>query len=132
LYLKDLPTNCFFLLETNVRSLNIRFLQFLRRQSGNLFLTGLHLTGALTGSKARDEFLQLRYFLGLVAVLVLDGLASLQLVLDHIVVIAGIDNDGVIVDVGDVRADRIEEMTIVGDDYERSFIFVEEVFQPMN
>ena len=59
-------------------------------------------------------------------------LAGLHFVLDHVVVVAGVDDDGVVVNVGDVGADGIEEVAVVRDDDEGAVVVGQEVFEPVD
>ena len=52
----------------------------------------------------------------------LDAGADLRLGHHHVVVAAGVGDDGLVVDVGDVRADRVEEVAVVRDDDERAVV----------
>ena len=51
---------------------------------------------------------------------------------DHVVVAAGIRDDRLVVDVGDVRADLVQEVPVVRDDDERALIALEERLQPVD
>ena len=50
----------------------------------------------------------------------------------HIVVAAVVEDDGLVVDVGDVGADVVEEVAVVGDGDDRAVVVVEEVLQPVD
>ena len=50
----------------------------------------------------------------------------------HVVVAAGIRDDRLVVDVGDVRADVVQEVAVVRDDDQRAVVAVEEVLQPVD
>ena len=65
----------------------------------------VHLAGARAGREARDEVVQLRDLLLALRVLGLDARADLRLGQHHVVVAAGVGDDRLVVDVGDVRAD---------------------------
>ena len=51
-----------------------------------------------------------------------DARADLRLGQHHVVVAAGVGDDGFVVDVGDVRADFVQEMAIVRDDDQAAFV----------
>ncbi len=50
----------------------------------------------------------------------------------HVVVAAGVDDDGLVVDVRDVGADRVEEVAVVRDGDDRAVVTSEEVLQPVD
>ena len=50
----------------------------------------------------------------------------------HLVVAAGVGDDGLVVDVGDVRAHRVQEVAIVRDHDQRAFVADEEIAQPVD
>ena len=58
--------------------------------------------------------------------------ADLRLGHDHVVVAAGVGDDRLVVDVGDVRADRVEEVAVVRDDDQRAVVADQEVAQPVD
>src|SRR6267378_5058186 len=101
------------LLELQVRALNIRSRQFSDLQALDFLPSGLHLTGAGSGGEAGDELVQLVDFLLALSVLRFDLRANLCLRNHHVVISAGVSNDGLVIDVGDVGANAVEEMTVV-------------------
>ena len=62
----------------------------------------------------------------------LDARADLRLRQHHVVVAAGVGDDRLVVDVGDVRADRVQEVAIVRDDDQRAVVADEELAQPVD
>ncbi len=80
------------------------------------------------GSSAEfgDKFAQLGDFLLFGFVFMVGPLAHRGFGDDHHIVVARIDDDGFIVDVGDVGGDGVEEVAVVADDDQRAFVFVEE------
>jgi hypothetical protein len=58
--------------------------------------------------------------------------ANLRLRHHHVVVAAGVGDDRLVIDVGDVRADRVQEVAIVRDHDQRALVTDEEVAQPVN
>ena len=58
--------------------------------------------------------------------------ADLRLGDDHVVVAAGVGDDRLVVDVGDVRADRVQEVPVVRDDDQRAVVADEELAQPVD
>ena len=71
------------------------------------------------------------FFLALL-VLALDAGADAGLLQDHVVVAAVVEDDGLVVDVGGVGADVVEEVAVVRDGDDRAVVAVEEVFEPVN
>ncbi len=90
----------------------------------------LHLRGARAGVEAGHEVLELGDLLLLLGVLRLDPRAHLALLPDHVVVAAGVGDDRLVVDVGDVGADGVQEVPVVRDGDEHPFVGVEEALQP--
>ena len=58
--------------------------------------------------------------------------ADLRLGQHHVVVAAGVGDDRLVVDVGDVRADRVQEVAVVRDDDQRAVVADEELSQPVD
>ena len=58
--------------------------------------------------------------------------ADLRLGDHHVVVAAGVGDDRLVVDVGDVRADRVQEVAVVRDDDQRAVVADEELAQPVD
>ena len=96
----------------------------------DLLLAALHLRGARAGAEAGDEVLQLGDLLLLLGVLRLDAAAHLRLGHHHVVVAAGVGDDRLVVDVRDVRADRVQEVAVVRDGDQHALVLVEEVLEP--
>ena len=94
------------------------------------FFAALHLRGARAGGEAGHEVLQLRDLLLALGVLLLDFAAHLALGDDHVVVAAGVGDDGFVVDVGDVRADLVQEVAIVRDGDEHAVVVAQELLEP--
>ena len=92
----------------------------------------VHLARARAGAETRDEVVQLRDLLLALRVVRLDPRSDLRLGDHHVVVAAGVGDDRLVVDVGDVRADRVEEMPVVRDDDERPGVAHEELAQPVD
>src|SRR5208283_2035054 len=101
------------LFELQVRTLDIRPRQLSDLQALDFLAPRLHLAGAGSGGKARDELVQLRNFLFALRVLRFDLRANLRLRDDHVVVSAGVSDDGLVIDVGNVGANAVEKMTVV-------------------
>ena len=62
----------------------------------------------------------------------LDPRADLRLGHHHVVVAAGVGDDRLVVDVGDVRADAVQEVAIVRDDDQRAVVADQELAQPVD
>ena len=61
-----------------------------------------------------------------------DARADLRLGEHHVVVAAGVGDDRLVVDVGDVRADVVQEVAVVRDDDQRAVVAHEELAQPVD
>ena len=92
----------------------------------------LHLAGAGAGGEARDELVKLRNLLFALRVLRFDLRTDLGLGHHHVVVCAGVGDDGFVIDVGDVGANPVQEMTIVRDDDHHAFILIQKALQPVD
>ena len=62
----------------------------------------------------------------------LEGGADLGFGHHHVVVSAGVDDDGFVVDVGGVGGDRVEEVAIVRDADEGAVVVLQEVLKPVD
>src|SRR6266851_110204 len=100
-------------LETDEWTLNIGSRQFARLQPFYFLLARHHLARARPGRKARDEFVELRDLLFTLRIIGFDSRPDLRLGQNHIVVPAGIRNYGLVIDVGDVRADAVQKVPVV-------------------
>jgi hypothetical protein len=109
----------------DVAPLEIGELELLHR-----LLPALHLAGARAGGEAGHEVLELGDLLLLLGVLRLDPGANLRLGHHHVVVPARVGDDGLVVDVRDVGADRVEEVPVVADGDQDALVLVEEGLQP--
>src|SRR6202035_4011831 len=85
-----------------------------------------------TGGKTSDKLVQLSDFFLALSVLPLDLRANLRFCHHHVVVSAGVGDDGLVINVGNVGANAVQEMTIVGDDDEHALIVVQEGLQPVD
>ena len=103
------------LVEANVRALDVGAGEFVGLQALHFFAAAGDLRGARAGGEARDEFVELRDLLFALGVLRLERGADLRLGHHHVVVAAGVDDDGLVVDVGGVRGDGVEEVPVVRD-----------------
>jgi hypothetical protein len=82
--------------------------------------------------KPGDEVIELRDLLLPLLVVRFDARANLRLGEHHVVVAAVVGNDGLVVDIGRVRADSVEEMPVVRDHDEGAFVSDEKLPHPMN
>ena len=111
----------------DIRPGQIRGLQplhFLLARSG--------LRGTRAGRKARDEFVQLRDLLFALGVLLLDARADGRFRQHHVVVSAVVHDHGLVIDVGRMRANAVEEMPVVRDDDQHAFVLAQIVLQPVH
>src|SRR4029077_6717023 len=100
-------------LELQIGALNVGPRQFGDLQALDFFAPRLHLAGAGSGSEARDKLVQLVNLLLALSVLRFDLRPNLRLRDHHVIVSARVSNDGLVVDVGNVGANAVEEMTVV-------------------
>src|SRR5204863_4513410 len=82
--------------------------------------------------KARDELIQLRNFLLTLKVARFNARADLGFSEHHVVITAGISNDRLVIDVRDVRADFVKEMSVVRNDNETAVVGDEILLEPVN
>ena len=92
----------------------------------------MHLTGASTGGESRDEFVELGDFLFALRILRFDLRADLRLGDDHVVIRAGVGDDGLVVNVGNVSADVIQKVAIMRDDDQYAIVLIQKFFQPVD
>ena len=76
-----------------------------------------------SGGETRDEFVQLGDFLFTLGVFGFDAGTDLGLREHHFVVAAGVQNDALIINVGGVRADFVQEVAVVRDDDQTAVVF---------
>ena len=88
--------------------------------------------GAGAGGEAGDEVVELGDLLFALGVLRLERRADLGLGHHHVVVAAGVGDDGLVIDVGGVRGDAVEKVPVVGDGDQRAVVAVEEVLKPVD
>jgi hypothetical protein len=115
-----------------IRTLNVGLRQLGNLQPLDFLAPRLHLAGAGSGGEARDEFVQLRDLLFALRVLPFDLRANLRLRDHHVVIRAGVSNDGLVIDVGDVSANAVEKMAIVRDHDQHALILIEKILQPVD
>src|SRR5216684_630221 len=120
------------LIELDVWPLNIRLRQFGYLQPFYFFATRLYLARSRAGSEPRDEFIQLRDLLFALRVLRFNLRTHLGLGHDHVVVGTRVGDDGLVIDVGNVRANAVEEVTVVRDRNDHAVVDIEKSLQPMD
>ena len=98
----------------------------------DFFAAAGDLGGAGSGGEAGDEVVELGDLLFALGVLRFEGGTDLGFGHDHVVVAAGVDDDGLVVDVGGVGGDGVEEVAVVGDGDEGAVVVVEEVLEPVD
>ena len=103
------------LLKLDIRALNVRPGQLRHLQAFYFLPPRLNLARPRSRREASNKFIQLRDLLFTLRVLRFDLRAHLRLGHDHVVITAGVGDDGLVVDVGNVRADAVQEMTVVRD-----------------
>ena len=128
-----LAVQLLFLLEADIGAHPAGGLDVIEGDLGDLLGPGGRLLGlGGVGGEAADELLQLgdlRAFLGVLRVQFLPRLGGGG---HEIVVVAGVDPQLAVVDVGHVGTDRVEEVAVVGNDDHGGLAGVEHPFQPAN
>src|SRR5437879_4650169 len=119
-------------LEFDERALNVGSGEFGGLQAFDFFLARGGLRGTGAGGKARNEILQLGDFLFAHLVFGFDARADGGLGEDHVVVAANVGDDGLVVDVGDVSADLVEEMAVVRNDDKNAFVGGQVILEPVD
>ena len=120
------------LLEADVGPLDVRPGQLGGLQPLHFLAPRLHLARTGAGREALDEVVELRDLLLALFVLRLETRADLGLGQHHLVVAAGVGDDRLVVDVGDVGADGVEEVAVVGDDHAHPLVTHQELAQPVD
>ena len=118
--------------ELDVRTLNVRARQLGGLQALDFLAARLHLARTRAGGEALDEVVQLRDLLLALLVLRFEARSDLRLGHHHLVVAAAVGDDGLVVDVGGVRAHRVQEVAVVRDHDQRALVANEEIAQPVN
>src|SRR5712664_3521541 len=119
-------------LEADERTLDIGARQLAGLEPFDLLLSRGYLARASAGRKSRDELIELRDFLIALGVLRFDARADLRLGQHHVVISTGVRDDGLVIDIGDVRADGVEEVPVVRDNDNRTLIAAEKILEPVN
>src|SRR5450755_1255198 len=120
------------LLELQVGALDVGPREFGDLQALDFLAPRLHLAGTRSSGEAGNELVQLVDLLLALRILPFDLRSNLRLGYDHVVIGAGVSDDGLVIDVGDVGADSVKEMAIVGDHDQHAFILVQEILQPVD
>ena len=120
LELQGMPSGGALHVKPDVRPLDIGSGQFGGLDALDFLFARSHLRGARAGRKAGDELIELRDFLLAHGVIRFDARANLRLGQDHVVVTAGVHDDRLVVDVGNVRAYAVQKMPVVRDHQQRA------------
>ena len=118
--------------EPDIRPLNIRPGQLGGLQPLHFLLAGRHLAGSGAGRKARDEFVQLRDLFVALRIVRFDPGPHLRLRHHHVVVPAGVGDDRLVVDIGDMRANVVQKVPVVRNHDQRSFVIPHVILQPVD
>ncbi len=120
------------LVKANIRALDVGAGEFVGLQALHFFTAAGDLRRAGAGGKTRNEFIKLRDLLFALGILRLQRGADLRLGHHHLVVSAGVGNDGLVVDVGSVRGDAVQKVPVVRDGNERAVVAVEKILKPVD
>ena len=118
--------------ESDERPLNIGLRKLRRLQPFHFLLARGHLRRACARCESRDELLQLGDLFVSLRVARFDAGAHLGLGEHHVVVTAGVSDDGLIIDVRDMRADLVQKMAVVRNDDETSAIGAQVILEPVD
>ena len=130
--LQRMPARGTLDVETDVRPLDIRLRQFRGLQSLHFLFARRYLARSRARRKARDKFVQLGDLFFALRVLRLDARADLRLGQHHVVVPAGVRDDGFVVDIGHVRANAVQKMPVVRNHNQHAFVVAEIILQPVD
>ena len=103
------------LVELDVGALDVGAGELVGLQALDFLAAAGDLRGARAGGEAGDEVVELGDLLFALRVLRFEGGADLGFGHHHLVVAAGVDDDGFVIDVGGVGGDGVEEVAVVGD-----------------
>ena len=120
------------LVEFNVRAGDVGAGQIGGLQALDLLAAAGDLRRAGSGGEAGDELVELGDLLFALGVLGFEGGTDLGFGHHHVVVAAGIGDDGFVIDVGGVGGDGVEEVAIVGDGDEGAIVVEQEVLEPVD
>jgi len=112
--------------------LDVRLGEFRDLQALDFFATRLHLAGASASRETRNEFVELRNLFFPLGILPFDLRADLRLRHHHVVIVAGIRDDGLVIDVGNVGTNAVEKMAVVRDRDQDAVIVIQEPLQPVD
>ena len=120
------------LVEADVGALDVGAGELVGLQALDFLAAAGDLRGAGSGGEAGDEVVELGDLLFALRVLRFERGADLRLGHHHVVVAAGVGDDGLVVDVGGVGGDAVEEVAVVRDGDEGAVVAVEEVLEPVD
>src|SRR5579885_1410864 len=106
--------------------------QFGNLQALDFFFARGRLSRARTRGEASDELIELRDFLFTRGILRFHTGTNLRLGDHHVVVAAGVHDDGLVVDVRGMRANAVEEVSVVRDDDQHTVVLDEIFLQPVD
>ena len=109
----------------NVGALDLRGAEFL-----HLLLARLHLTGPRSRAKTLNEAIEFADFSAFLFKLSHHLTADLRLDADHVVIVAGVGDDRLVIDVCDVGTNAVEKSPVVADNDKRTAVATEEALQP--
>ena len=120
------------LVELDEGALDVAACQVAGLEAFHFLAAAVHLAAAGARGEALDELVQLVDLLFALGVVGLDTAAHLDLGHDHVVVATRVLDDRLVVDVGDVSADVVQEVAIVGDHHHGALVPDEELLQPVD
>ena len=120
------------LVEADVGALDVGAGELVGLQALDFLAAAGDLRGAGSGGEAGDEVVELGDLLFALRVLRFERGADLRLGHHHLVVSAGVGDDGLVIDVGGVGGDAVEKVAVVRDGDEGAVVAVQEVLQPVD
>ena len=120
------------LVKLDKRALNIRARQFVGLQPLHFLAPACHLAGTRARRESRDKLIELRNLLFALRILRFQRGPDLRLRHHHVVITAGVSDDGLIVDIGGVRRDAVQKMAVVRNRDQRAVIIVQKILQPVD
>src|ERR1039457_6512964 len=127
-----MPSRGTFVLEPDIGTLYVRFREFRGLQPLHFFLArgGLRRSGARR--EPRDELVQLCDLLVTLGVTCFNARADLSFGQYHVVIGASVRNDALVVYVGSMRADFVQEMPVVRNDDQAPRVSQQVLLKPVD
>ncbi len=119
-------------IELDVGARNVGAGEVVGLEALDFFAAAGDLRGTCAGSKTRDELIELRDLFVALGVFTFKTGANLRLGHHHLVVAAGVSDDGLVIDIGSVRGDAVQEVAIVRNGNQRAIVIVQKILEPMN